>query len=153
MRLTGKEIQEPLERSSVTGDPEEVNLANRAAIRVSVDLVLNELQNWSHRSNTDTSGPEQDSVELEDVFGSSSVRTVDLENRSAVRSRSDTTLNETEFSVGVEQVVQGTSPVTSVLDMNAQEVLVRAGGDSERMPLLAGNVRAVDKDVLARLKC
>ena len=129
-----------------------MDLANRTTFRVRIDLVLDELQDRGHGSDTNTSGPKQDGVELEDVFGSSTERTIDLEDGSTVRSGSDTTLDQTELSVRVEQVVQSTGPVTSVLNVHAQKVLVRARGDGEWMPLLAGNVRAVNEDVLARLK-
>lgn len=147
-----QDFREPFEGVLVSRDPVEVDLLELGILSL-FDLVSNGLQDGTKRSDTDTSSDKHGGLELTtpDLFGGSSVRSVDSEDRVSVIILGLVFLDNSKGSGRVQKLPQLTSPISDDSNVNADRNFLRSRRDGERMPFLLGNIRTVQEEVLTRL--
>lgn len=98
-----KEIQEPFEGRAVTVGPVELDSLDLGGF--GLNLELERLKDGSEGSNTNTSGPEMQVFEFDDVLRSGSEGTVDEQDRFSVGSVHHVLLNDSELLIRIHKIV------------------------------------------------
>lgn len=165
LRLDGHEQRsEPFKRPEVFTDPEKVYLSKPCFLLGVVHAVPDALENRGEWCNSNSSTHEDSDLVLEDIFGSTPKRSIDIDSRQDppdgwvdIRLTRATTIDANHgrvvlLTVSVEVAPnsrgQGLCEVSDATNMDRKVILLWCTSKGERMELENRHLRTAEEDVL-----